>query len=115
MVLEVQENKEINNKINKAIKEVSNLKTNLAVCDLVIILDKIEETLEQYFNYMSNAQVKRILKALSKVSYQITKKIGYRLKKIKKNEIKKDYWYFIFRNSINKKNRLMRNYKVKTQ
>lgn len=40
----------------------------------MIRLDKIEETLNQHFSFMSNVQVERMLRALAKTSYQITKK-----------------------------------------
>ena len=75
VVLEAQENNSRRNEINKIIREVSNFKIKLDIASLMVRLDKIEETLNQHFNFMSNNQVKRMLKALAKTSYLITKKI----------------------------------------
>lgn len=114
MVLEAQENKSRRNEINKIIREVSNFKIKLDIASLMVRLDKIEETLNQHFNFMSNNQVERMLKALAKTSYLITKKINMKLKTVKV-ESKRAYLHFIFRKNINKKNKLVRNYKIKTQ
>ena len=114
MVLEAQESNKRKNEIDKTIREVSNFKIKLDISNLMIRLDKIEETLNQHFSFMSNVQVERMLRALAKTSYQITKKINIKLKTVKLQN-KKDYLHFIYRRTINKKNKLVRNYKVKTQ
>ncbi len=114
MVLEVQESNKRKNEIDKKIREVSNFKIKLDISSLMIRLDKIEETLNQHFSFMSNVQVERMLRALAKTSYQITKKINIKLKTVKLQN-KKDYLHFIYRRTINKKNKLVRNYKIKTQ
>ena len=114
MVLEVQESNKRKNEIDKIIREVSNFKIKLDISSLMIRLDKIEETLNQNFSFMSNIQVERMLRALAKTSYQTTKKINIKLKTVKLQN-KRDYLHFIYRRTINKKNKLVRNYKIKTQ
>ena len=116
MVLEVQGNRDTKRdyKINKIIREMSDFKTKLEISDLMVRLDKIEETLVENFNFMTNKQIKKMMRALSKVSYQITKKINIKLKTIKV-ESKRDFLHYIFRKNINTKNKLMKRYKIKTQ